>query len=106
MSRNPAAQGRKDANHKAIADALRAIGCPVMDLSHAGNGVEDLLVGVSRSRGYQRGRVQWWVCVECKVPPVKYTKAQLEWRSQTEGYPRLTVTSAQEAVDAVRGMGQ
>ncbi len=111
MSRNPAAQGRKDSNHKAIADALRAIGCPVMDLSHAGNGVEDLLVGVRRSIGrplaphdFVERFEHLWIVVECKVPPVRFTTAQIEWRHATRSYPRLTVTSAQQAVDEIRKM--
>ncbi len=114
MSRNPAAQGRKDANHKAIADALRAIGCPVMDLSHAGNGVEDLLVGVSKRTVLSGEVVTWrnWLLIECKVArnkrgevtPSQLEPAQKKWRDATALYPRLTVTSAQQAVDEVRRM--
>lgn len=104
MSRNPAAKGRRDSNHQAIAEALRAIGCPVMDLSHAGNGVEDLLVGVRRY-GVNLQHQRLWLPIECKVEPIRYTTAQLEWREQTALYPRLTVTSAQQAVDEVRRMG-
>jgi hypothetical protein len=113
--RNPAAQGRKDSNHKAIADALRAIGCPVMDLSHAGNGVEDLLVGVSRTAwepGPQMVIRRSWLVVECKVArnkrgevtPSQLEPAQKKWRDATALYPRLTVTSAQQAVDEIRRM--
>ncbi len=103
MSRHPARLGKADSNQKAIADALRAIGCPVMELSHAGNGVEDLLVGLRRY-GVNLCEQRLWLLVECKVPPVRYTPAQIEWRALTEHYPRLTVTSAQQAVDEVRRM--
>lgn len=113
MTRNPARLGKKDSNHQAIAEALKAIGCPVMDLSHAGNGVEDLLVGVARSvqLGVLRGGGKVadirrsWVVVECKVGRPRFTAAQKKWREQTALYPRLTVTSAQQAVDEVRRMG-
>jgi hypothetical protein len=114
VSRNPAAQGRKDSNHKAIADALRAIGCPVMDLSHAGNGVEDLLVGVRCCTDWPDVCEvrHWWLVVECKVArnkrgevtPSQLEPAQKKWRDATALYPRLTVTSAQQAVDEIRRM--
>jgi hypothetical protein len=104
MSRNPARLGKADANQKAIADALRAIGCPVMDLSHAGNGVEDLLVGVRKWNPDFARYDCWWLPVECKVPPVRYKLAQNVWRATTEGWPRITVTSAQQAVDEIRRM--
>lgn len=40
---------RKDANHGDIADGLRADGWTVMDLSGAGNGIPDILVGRPRT---------------------------------------------------------
>ena len=116
MSRNPARKGPADSNHRAIREAIEAIGCPVMDLSAAGNGVEDLLVGLRKGAGlgvhwvngerkYHRYD-HWWVVVECKVPSasgrVKYEPAQLKWRALTEGWPRITATSAQDAVDQIR----
>lgn len=119
--RHPAAKGRADSNQRAIADAIRLLGFPVMDLSHAGNGVEDLLVGLRR--GYpswrqipERGIMQaitgydrWWTLVEVKVARNKrkevtssqLTPAQKAWRELTAGWPRLTVTSAQDAVDRI-----
>src|SRR3989304_3006898 len=100
----PATQGRADSNHRAIADAIRLLGYPVMDLSHAGNGVEDLLVGVRvPTDGWEGSLIEKsWLLVECKVPPVRYTVAQNVWRAATEGWPRITVTSAQDAVDQIR----
>jgi hypothetical protein len=35
---------KRDANHKAISDALKAAGCSVVDLAAVGDGVSDLLV--------------------------------------------------------------
>jgi hypothetical protein len=72
---------RKDANHNAIAAALRQIGCSVHELHAAGDGVSDLLVGY-------RGRN---VLIEVKdgdKPPSarRLTPAQMifraEWRGQ------------------------
>lgn len=105
--RNLAAKGRQDSNHKAIADAIRALGFPVMDLSAAGNGVEDLLVGLMARRWRS-----WWLLVEIKRPrnlrgeatESQYTQAQKDWREQTQGWPRITVTSGQEAVRQIREM--
>ncbi len=107
--RHPATKGKADSNHGAIADAIRLLGYPVMDLHAAGNGVEDLLVGLVES-GFPRGH--WWQLVECKVEhpshgkknPVRYTKAQIEWRELTAGWPRITATSAQNAVDQIRAL--
>lgn len=109
--RHPAAKGKADSNHKAIREAIELLGFPVMDLSHAGNGVEDLLVGIPTRHtvavegyGPMRETRRVWVPVECKVPPVRYTKAQLKWRKLTDGWPRITVTSAQDAVEQIRRM--
>lgn len=110
MSRNPARKGKADSNQKAIADAIRLLGFPVMDLSAAGNGVEDLLVGL-RKRTYEADEVIcFWIMCECKVSRAKhggvslsqFKPAQLRWRAETSLWPRITVTSAQDAVDQIR----
>lgn len=104
---------RTDQNHKAVSDAIRALGCPVKSLHTQGGGVEDLLVGVSASEvGFPGHRFKRWVLVEVKRPRNKrgettesqFTTAQREWYAQTEGFPRLVVTSAQDAVDQLRRM--
>jgi hypothetical protein len=101
--RNPAAKGKDDQNQRAIREAIEALGFPVMDLSGVGGGCEDLLVGLQRR--LVNGHLQhYWLPVEVKVPPVRYTKAQLKWRARTPGYPRITATSAQDAVDQLRRM--
>ena len=112
MSRNPAARGKQDSNQKPIADAIRLLGYPVMDLSHAGGGVEDLLVGLTVPVEGFTHRVKGWLLVEVKVEhpersktePIRFTKAQKEWRAKTAGWPRLTVVSAQDAVDQIRAL--
>jgi len=112
MTRNPAARGKADANQKAIADAIRLLGYPVMDLHTAGAGMEDLLVGLHATTPLEvpYHTERWWIVCELKVPrnkrgeatPSQYTKAQKEWRTKTAGWPRITVTSAQDAVDQIR----
>jgi Holliday junction resolvase len=37
---------RRDANHKDIVNALRAVGCSVVDLGEVGKGCPDLLCGI------------------------------------------------------------
>jgi hypothetical protein len=111
--RHPARKGPADSNQKAIAEAIELLVYPrpVMRLNTAGNGVEDLLVPLLRPNG-ARGPLwaRWWLLVECKVPlgaqgdvtPSQYTTAQKEWREMTAGWPRITATSAQNAVDQIR----
>ena len=116
MTRNPARLGRADSNHKAIAQAICLLGFPVMDLSHAGGGVEDLLVALRKSFTIPDDDwatdCRWWLLVECKVArnkrgeatPSQFKPAQKKWREQTQGWPRITVTSAQDAVEQIRRM--
>lgn len=105
-ARAPAARGKADANHLAIKQAIELLGFPVMDLSAAGNGVEDLLVGLRIDGAHVVYRS--WLLVECKVPDakgkVRYKPAQLAWQNKTADWPRITVTSAQDAVDQLRRM--
>jgi hypothetical protein len=110
--RNPARKGKADSNHKAIAEAIAVLGFPVMDLHAAGNGVEDLLVGIKRPIGPGGISRYDWLLVECKVArnkraeitPSQYTKEQKEWREETAWWPRITATSAQDAVDQIRAL--
>jgi hypothetical protein len=111
--RHPARKGPADSNQAAIAEAIELLvyPLPVMRLNTAGNGVEDLLVPLVRLSDF-RIAVRWWLLVECKKARNKrgeatasqYTKAQIEWRKQTEGWPRITVTSAQDAVNQIRAL--
>lgn len=102
---------RTDANHKAVTDAIKRLGCPVKSLHTQGGGVQDLLVGVTAN--LIGGKQKLWLLVEVKrsrnktnddIWDSQYTPAQLEWYAQTEGFPRLVVTSAQDAVDKLRRM--
>lgn len=118
-ARARAALGRADGNHKAIKAAIEALGFPVMDLSAAGGGVEDLLVGLHRSevRWHAWGeryvlRVHFWIVVECKVPknrrgeimPSQFKPAQKEWHARSKEWPRLIPTSAEDAVRQIRAL--
>jgi hypothetical protein len=112
--RYPARKGRADSNQKAIADAIRLLGFPVMDLHAAGNGVEDLLVGIKRwvPVTHMREVECFWVVIECKVPknkrgeatPCQFKPAQKEWYAKTQGFPRIIATSAQDAVNQIRAL--
>lgn len=99
---------RTDGNHKAVTEAIRALGCPVKSLHTQGGGVEDLLVAVTTAA--LGTEVKHWVLVEVKKVErestgyYRHTPAQLKWYEQTMGFPRLVVTSAQDAVNQIRRM--
>lgn len=101
---------RTDSNQVVIMRAIRMLGFPVMDLSHAGNGVEDLLVGLHRLIVDDAEVICFWIVVEAKVPrnkrgtvqPSQFKPAQKEWRNKTACWPRITVVSAQDAVEQIR----
>ena len=118
-ARAPAARGKADGNHAAIKAAIEMLGFPVMDLSAAGGGVEDLLVGLHRRErhyspnGLAHGvRVHFWLVVECKVPknrrgeimPSQFQPAQIAWHALTKEWPRIVPVSAQDAVNQIRAM--
>jgi len=112
MSRHPARKGPADSNQKAIAEAIELLGHRVMVLSAAGNGVEDLLVGIRDASAPGYWPAGFWLLCEIKVARNKrgevtasqYTSDQIEWRALTAGWPRITVTSAQNAVDQIRAI--
>jgi hypothetical protein len=85
------------------------MGYPCRSLHTQGGGVQDFLVGVPDLHGMTKHA---WVLVECKVARNKrgavtesqFTDKQREWYSLTSGFPRLVVTSAQDAVEQLRRM--
>ncbi len=96
---------RQDANHGAVRDALRAVGCSVLDLSGVGDGCPDLLVGIRGVTGLPSVLVLMEVKDGDKVPSKqKLTKAQnqffMEWG---EDFPLYTVNSVDAALQVVRG---
>ena len=88
-----------DANHAAIVDALRKIGCFVQSLAQVGKGCPDLLVG-------HAGR---WHAIEvkdgAKVPSArKLTPDEAAWHEKAKKCaPVHVVESAEQAIKIVRG---
>lgn len=87
---------RRDANHNAIADRFRALGCSVFETDRVGEGWPDLVVGVLGVN----------YLVEIKNPETRYGRAGLS-ASQTRfndawrGGPVVLVSSDDEATALV-----
>lgn len=84
-----------DANHKAIADALRRVGFEVVDFSSMGRGVPDLWA-------CKAGRAIWIEVKDGSKAKSRQalTEAQQHFREkcQRQGVQVVTVTSVDEAV--------
>lgn len=87
---------RVDGNHKSIVEALRRVGCRVLDLSRVGAGCPDLLVSLP-----QRGRVPELMLMEVKTARGKLNAAQRIFES--EGWPVFVVRTVDEALRLVTG---
>lgn len=83
---------RTDANQKEIVDALRRVGCAVLDLSAVGQGCPDLLVS-------DRGGILH--LMEIKVGKAKLNKRQVRFVEEWRGRPPLTVRTIAEALAAI-----
>lgn len=83
-----------DSNHAEIVAALRAHGCKVADLSGVGKGLPDILVWIP---AWNR-----WVLVEIKSPGGKLNDRQRKWHEEYKGCMVFVVTSADEAIAAVK----
>lgn len=81
---------RKDANHNEICDALRAVGCSVLDLSRLGCDAPDCLVGNGETN----------TLLEIKTTKGKLSPGQ-ETFFQTWQGPKAVVRSIDEALAAV-----
>lgn len=84
---------RTDANQAEIVAALRQIGCDVMDLSHVGRGVPDILVAPSDNQMF---------LMEIKTAKGKLNKRQIQWMARWQGPKVYIVHSIDEALAAVR----
>ncbi len=104
----------KDANHDAIADALRACGYLVQSLAMVGAGVPDMLVGrESRKLVRNAGRIECnverdFVLLEIKDGSKKPSERKLTpleevWHAAFKGWPVFTVENAAQAIAAVEG---
>lgn len=85
--------GKRDANHAEIVQALKTVGCSVLDLADVGHGCPDLLVGYA-------GR-NWLMEVkdgDNKALTPDESRFALLWRGQ-----RATVRTVDEAL-AIIGM--
>lgn len=82
---------RVDVNQADIVDALRAIGCSVLDLSRLGNGTPDVLVYVPKLCAY--------TLVEIKAPGKRdnLTPKQKDFHATWRG-PVIVVESVAEAL--------
>lgn len=89
-------RARRDGNHAAIVQALRDVGCTVLDLAMVGGGCPDLLA----ARG---GRM---VLIEVKNPEGKdkVSPNQAEWHSKWRGPKVVVARTVEEALQAV-GIG-
>jgi len=90
----PRWDAKSDTNQQEIIDGLRAVGCSVFDLHRLGQGLPDLLVGVTRN-GIAKNYL-----LEVKTEHGRLTKAEREffdtWRGQ-----RTIVHSIEEALSVV-----
>lgn len=96
MYRSPkrrSAGRKRDSNHTAITQALKACGCSVLDLSALGAGAPDILVA-------RQGRV---VLMEIKNPQGRdrVEPNQVAWHAAWRGPPVAVVRSVAEALAAV-----
>lgn len=86
----PRRAAKKDGNHHSIADYLQSLGYSVLDLSKAGDGVPDMVVGIP---GFA-------ALVEIKRPGTecarKLTTAEQRVRDNWDG-PYVLAQSAEEA---------
>jgi hypothetical protein len=83
---------RTDANQADIIDALRRVGCSVLDLSYVGRGCPDILVSDREHRLH---------LMEIKVAKGKLNKRQQEWHAQWKGAKPFVVRSVAEALAIV-----
>jgi VRR-NUC domain-containing protein len=91
--RLPARHGRKDKNHGEIVEALKRVGCGVIDLSQLGGGVPDLLVSL------RNGRRRELILVEVKTATGKLNARQRAF--EAAGWEVYTVRSVDEVLKVV-----
>ena len=86
-------RARVDACHAAIVDALRRVGCGVLDLSGHGRGCPDLLVW-SGTRYH---------LLELKTAKGRLTSDQTQWLQWWPG-PVMIIRSVDDALACVKGI--
>ncbi len=115
---------RTDVKHKECVRAVKLLGLPHRSLHTVGGGVGDLVVLMpARSQEMEAATPYrpnypvyvhlppYWLELEVKTPQNKtnddiwnsqYTDAQKEWREQTKGAPRETVTGFEDTLTKLR----
>jgi hypothetical protein len=86
-------RARTDANHAGIVQALRKVGCGVLDLSRVGKGCPDLLVS------FQNGKRRDMVFLEVKTLKGKATSDQRAFAAA--GWEVFIVRSIDDALRVV-----
>jgi len=87
----PRFRQKLDENHRAIVAAFQYCGALVGDLSNAGGGIPDLIIGF-------RGVL---FLVEVKTPKGALSPKQKEFFAQWSEYPTLVIRSVDEAMDVM-----
>jgi hypothetical protein len=87
----PRYRQKLDENHRAIVSAFRYCGAHVGDLSNAGGGIPDLVIGF-------RGVL---FLVEVKTPKGALSPKQKEFFALWSEYPTLVIRSVDEAMDVM-----
>lgn len=90
---------KKDANHNEIVDVLKKAGASIVDLSHVGCGMPDLICGFRNKT----------VLIEIKNTKTAYgrrgfNKNQLKWQEQWLGGPVALVDSPEAALRVLKLM--
>ncbi|MFH0900706.1 MAG: hypothetical protein V2A73_08775 [Pseudomonadota bacterium] len=83
---------KADANQAEIVEALRAVGCSVLDLHHVGHGCPDILVGRCGEDDY---------LIEIKAKGGGLERAQLRFAALWRGRPVQVVWDVDGALRAV-----
>lgn len=86
--RNPAAQGRRDANHREICDAYAELHCDILDLSSIGKGCPDIAIAAS-------GRME---LVEIKTEDGELNEAQKRFARAWRG-PKIVIARTRDDVE-------
>ena len=89
-----------DANHSQVVSALRSAGALVEDLSAAGNGLPDILVGIN-------GRFALFEIKDGNKPKSaqKLTDAQERFHEKWAGFPICTVDGPEAALRHLKVLG-
>jgi hypothetical protein len=86
--RNPAAQGRCDANQAELTAVYESLFCSVVDTHILGGGMGDALIGCAGVTDI----------VEFKLPDGTYTPAQLTFRKSWRGSKILTIRTREDVI--------